>query len=177
VFRAGTADGATTIEVHCDDDIGILTTPVQRALTPSTRLQWWWRVDVLPSIRREDEVRWHDYLSIAVAFDDGRDLTWFWSAELPPESGFPCPAPAWRDRETHVSVRSGPAGLGTWQAESRPVMDDVVRFMGAPPDRIAGIWLIAVSHFSRSLGRATFRDIRLVDADGVVPVPQRGASR
>jgi hypothetical protein len=170
IFRAASLDGVAAIDVHCDDDIGILTTPVRRPLTPATRLEWSWRVDALPSTRREDRVRSHDYLSVAVEFGDGRDLTWFWSAELPPEAGFPCPALPWRERETHVPIRSGPAGLGRWHAESRAVRDDVARFVGDPPARIVGVWLIAVSHFSRSIGRATFRDIRLVDDDGVVQV-------
>jgi hypothetical protein len=170
VFRAATVDGAPAIEAICDDDIGILTTPVRRPLTSATRLEWSWRVDALPSTRREDEIASHDYLSIAVEFGDGRDLTWFWSAELPVDAGFACPAPAWRERETHVPVRSGTDGIGSWQAESRPVHDDVTRFVGDPAARIVGVWLIAVSHFSRSLGRASFRDIRLVDDDGVVQV-------
>jgi hypothetical protein len=170
IFRAGTVDGEPAIDVVCDDDIGILTTPVRRRLTPETRLEWSWRVDALPSAQREDAVRSHDYLSIAVEFGDGSDLTWFWSSELPPEVGFACPAPPWRDRETHVSVRSGPDGLGAWRTESRDVRADVARFVGPPPDRIVGVWLIAVSHFSRSSGRAAFRGIRLTDGDGVVQV-------
>jgi hypothetical protein len=171
IFRAGEVDGRPAIEVVCDDDIGILATPVRRALTPHTRLEWSWRVDALPSTQREDNIWSHDYLSIAVEFGNGRDLTWFWSAELPPGvGGFACPAPRWRDRETHVPVRCGAAGLGTWLAESRNVWDDVTRFGVPPAERVVGVWLIAVSHFARSLGRATFRDIRLVDDDGTVQV-------
>jgi hypothetical protein len=170
IFRGSSVDGAPSIEVLCDDDIGILTTPVRRPLSRQTRLEWSWRVDALPSTRREDHLWSHDYLSIAIELGDGRDLTWFWSTELPPDAGFPCPAPAWRDRETHVPVRSGREGLGTWHTESRTVWDDVARFVGPPPERIVGIWLIAVSNFSRSLTRGTFRDIRLIDDDGVVQV-------
>jgi hypothetical protein len=171
VFRAGRAGGAAAIDVVCDDDIGILTTPVRMSLTPSTVLEWSWRVDALPSAEREDSMWSHDYLSIAVEFGDGRDLTWFWSAALPPDSGFACPAPSWRDRETHVAVRSGTDGLGSWHTETRRVWDDVSRFTGgAPPGRIVAVWLIAVSHFSRSLARGSFAGIRLVDGDTVVQV-------
>ena len=170
IFRAGRAAGAPAIDIVCDDDIGILTTPVRAPLTPSTVLEWSWRVDALPSAEREDTMWSHDYLSVAVEFGDGRDLTWFWSAGLPENSGFHCPAPSWRDRETHVAVRSGTAGLGTWQTESRPVWDDVSRFAGGPPERIVAVWLIAVSHFSRSLGKASFAGIRLVDGERVVRV-------
>jgi hypothetical protein len=170
IFRAAEVAGEPAIDVVCDDDIGILTTPVRRPLTPRTVLEWSWRVDALPSVEREDTMWSHDYLSIAVELGDGRDLTWFWSAALPEAAGFPCPAPSWRDRETHVPVRSGPEGLGVWQTESRNVWDDVARFVGPPPQRIVAVWLIAVSHFSRSLGRASFSGIRLVDGDQVVRV-------
>lgn len=170
IFRAARSDGRPAIEVVCDDDVGILTTPVRRAVTPRTRLEWSWRLDRLPSTVREDRIGAHDYLSIALEFGDGRDLSWFWSAELPPGAGFRCPAPRWSDRETHVPVRSGSEGLGCWRAESRNVSDDVTRFAGGRADRIVAVWLIAVSHFSRSVGRAVFRDIRLVDDDGTVQV-------
>jgi hypothetical protein len=50
------------------------------------------------------------------------------------------------------------------------VWDDVSRFAGAPPERIVAVWLIAVSHFSRSLGKASFAGIRLVDGERVVRV-------
>jgi hypothetical protein len=171
IFRARETAGAAAIEVVCDDDMGILTTPVRMPLTPSTVLEWSWRVDALPSTEREDTMWSHDYLSIAVEFGDGRDLTWFWSAALPADSGFACPAPSWRDRETHVAVRSGTDGLGSWQTESRPVWDDLVRFAGGPPpERIVAVWLIAVSHFGRSLARGTFAGIRLLDGDSVVRV-------
>jgi hypothetical protein len=170
IFRAGRAGEKPAIDVVCDDDIGILTTPTRLPLTSSTVLEWSWRVDALPSAVPEDTVWSHDYLSIAVEFDDGRDLTWFWSATLPEGTGFACPAPPWRDRETHVAVRSGSEGLGTWHDESRPVLADVTRFCGTAPERIVAVWLIAVSHFSRSLGRASFADIRLVDGDRVVRV-------
>jgi hypothetical protein len=33
--------------------------------------------------------------------------------------------------------------------------------MGPPPQRIVRVWLIAVSHFTHGLGRATFSDIVL----------------
>jgi hypothetical protein len=134
-------------------------------------LEWSWRVDALPSAQREDTMWSHDYLSIAVEFGDGRDLTWFWSAALPADSGFACPAPSWRHRETHVAVRSGTDGLGSWHTETRPVFDDVARFTdGRPPERIVSVWLIAVSHFSRSLARGSFAGIRLLDGDTVVRV-------
>lgn len=162
IFRTCTLAGRPAIEVLCDDDAGILQTPVDLPLDPTTTIQWTWQVDALPATVAEDTTWTHDYLSIAVEFDSGRDLTWFWSASLPPVDGtFACPVRGWTHRETHMPVRSGPGGLGRIHHERRNVWDDHRRFMGEPPSSIVAVWLIAVSHFSRGTGRATFSDVTL----------------
>jgi len=71
----------------------------------------------------------------------------------------------WTDRETHVPVRRGPAGLGRWRRTSRDVWTDHDRFVGPPPARIEAVGLIAVSHFGHGSGRAKFRDIVLRTRD------------
>jgi hypothetical protein len=53
------------------------------------------------------------YLSIAVEFENGQDLTYYWSAALPEETAYRCPLPWWDRHETHIAMRSGSAGLGT----------------------------------------------------------------
>ncbi|RZT83926.1 DUF3047 family protein [Pseudonocardia sediminis] len=171
IYRATELDGAPAIEVVCDDDAGILRTPVDVALGPDTVLEWTWRVDALPSAVAEDTTFTHDYLSIAVEFDSGRDLTWFWSAGCEPVTGtFACPIRGWRDRETHMPLRSGTDGLGVVHRERRHVHADHERFMGPAPERIVRVWLIAVSHFGRGTGRAVFSDIVLTDGDTRVRV-------
>ena len=171
IYRAARVDDRPAIEVVCDDDAGILRTPCPLPLDPSTTVEWSWRVDRLPSVEPEDSTWTHDYLSIAVEFDNGRDLTWFWSAALEPVTAtFDCPVRSWTARETHMPVRRGTDGLGRMHRERRPVWEDHRRFMGAPPDRIARVWLIAVSHFGRRLGQATFTDIRVTTGDQSVQV-------
>lgn len=171
IYRAAEADGRPAIEVVCDDDAGILRTPVDVALGPDTVLEWTWRVDALPSAVAEDTTFTHDYLSIAVEFDSGRDLTWFWSAALEPVTGtFACPVRGWRERETHMPVRSGTGGLGVLHRERRRVHADHERFVGPAPERIVRVWLIAVSHFGRGSGRAVFSDIVLFDGAARVQV-------
>ena len=54
----------------------------------------------------------HDYLSVALEFDDGQDLTWYWSSALPLGFAYRCPLKHWRHRETHVVARTGAADLG-----------------------------------------------------------------
>jgi hypothetical protein len=128
---------------------------------PDTRLSWAWKMDQLPSRVREDALRTHDYLSIAVEFDNGRDLTYSWSAELAGETGFHCPIPGWGDRETHVVIRSGPDGLGEWVEEDRDVYSDYLRHVGEPPPNIAHVWLLAVAHFQRGEGQCEYGRIEI----------------
>ena len=95
-----------------------------------------------------------------MAFDNGRDLTWMWSAELPVGRTFRCPLGWWCDWETHTVARSGTAGLGQWQSERREVLAEYRDALGEPPpQRIVAVWLIANSVFQRAEARATFRNI------------------
>ena len=164
LFTPGrTPEGAPSIRIDGSDDQGILCREFAFPLTPATRLSWAWRLEAHPSRVAEDSVRAHDYISIATEFDNGRDLTWFWSAKLPSGQHFPCPVKAWSHRETHMVVRSGSAGLGQWQREERVIRADVAQAMGPPPGRIVRVWLIAVASFQHGSLRAEFSDIRLSD--------------
>ena len=109
----------------------------------------------------ENTLPTHDYVSIAVEFDDGRDLTYYWSATLPPETHYRCPLPNWDQRETHLVVRSGSRGLGAWHREQRPLQADYARAVGDPPGHIVAVWLIAVSLFQKRSGAADFAEIWL----------------
>ncbi|MBV0889184.1 DUF3047 domain-containing protein (plasmid) [Komagataeibacter nataicola] len=150
-----------SVDTH-DGDCCILETPVDIPLNDRTRLSWSWLVDKLPSELPEDLVLTHDYISVAVRFDNGRDLTYMWSKELPADYHFACPLPWWCDRETHWIVESGTAKLGLWQDAVRPVASDYRKAIGDPlPGRVVAVWLIANSVFQRIGGKARFRNIRL----------------
>ena len=171
IFRARDTNARRTIELRADDDLGILRRPVDVPLDAGTTLVWRWKVDALPSARAEDTLPTHDYLSIALEFDNGLDLTWMWSAALPVGHHFRCPLPHWDQRETHWVVRSGTAELGTWWLESRPVLADYAAAIGgAPPQRVVAVWLIAVSLFGHGEARADFADIEVRGRDRVVAV-------
>jgi hypothetical protein len=160
-YRAIDVDGRPGIAANLSDDVAILRRPVELALTPDTEIAWRWRVHELPSQKSEDQLLQHDYLSLAVEFENGRDLSYFWSACLPPETHFACPIPQWTPRETHLVARSGPGGLGVWQRERRVLAADYARAIGAPPARVVAIWLIAVALFQHGEGAAEFCDIEL----------------
>jgi len=156
---------------HTHNDCGLLQKAVSLPFKPGIRLRWSWKMDALPSAVREDTLPTHDYLSIAVEFDNGQDITYYWSAELPLETSYRCPIPTWTDRETHVVIRSGSRGLGEWFAEDRDVYQDYINAIGGTlPGNIVKVWLIAVSLFQREQGACQYSDISFLSDNRVVPV-------
>jgi hypothetical protein len=164
-FRGGEADGRPAMHVDTANSVGILQKPIDFPLGPATTLAWRWRVDELPAAVAEDTPIAHDYMSLALEFENGQDLTWYWSAALPVGTHYTCPLPTWAARETHWVVRSGAAGLGRWHEERRTVADDYRAAVGTVPARIVGAWFIAVSIFRHGHGRAAFADIVLRDGE------------
>jgi hypothetical protein len=160
IYRPGRAqDGSPSIRCTTHGDVGILRREVPVPLVPGLRLDWRWRVDRLPADLREDSLPSHDYLSLAVEFDDGQDLTYYWSAALPVGTVYRCPLPTWRDKETHVVVRSGADGLGLWQDESRDLAADYRRCIGGGARSVVRVWLIANSLFLRGHGQCEYAGI------------------
>jgi len=164
VFSRVDTPGGAVIRCRCDNDAMILQRSMEAPFTPDTRVRWSWKVESLPSPRAEDSLTTHDYLSLAVEFDNGQDLTYLWSAALEPERTFRCPVASWRQRETHIVIRSGHERLGRWIDEERDLWRDYQNAIGSPPARIVGVWLIAASVFQHGQGRCEYRDIELVAA-------------
>lgn len=163
LFGAATENGRPIVRTRSVDDVGIVKYPVDLPLTEATQLDWAWCVRRLPARTAEDQLQHHDYVSIALEFENGQDLTYYWSAALAIGTSFRCPIPWWDQRETHIVVRSGADGLGTWQHESRGVRADYAAAVGDPPTRIVGVWLIGVSCFTHGHGHTDFADIVLRD--------------
>lgn len=170
IFSEDGRHGAGCIHCRTQGDVGILQKGVVLPLAPGTELHWEWMVSALPSRLREDTSASHDYLSVAVEFENGRDITYHWSWELPPGHGYWCPLPTWRDREFHVVVRSGTAGLGSWLSEKRDIFEDYKRYIGDPPERIVRVWLIASSRWQRFEGDMSVKNIRFVSPGGATNV-------
>ncbi|MCR9086572.1 MAG: DUF3047 domain-containing protein [Rhodobacteraceae bacterium] len=148
-------------------NVSILQKNVDHALSDDLRLDWRWLVEELPSEAAENQIPTHDYLSIGVEFDDGQDITYFWSAELEPGLVFRCPIPGWDAIETHVVQRSGRAGLGEWFSESRNITEDYREIIGGPATRVNRIWLLGVSVFQRRMGSCRYADVSLGGAADV----------
>lgn len=156
---------------HTHADVGILQFPVDRPFTEDSAVSWSWCVSLLPSMLPEHTEPTHDYLSLAVEFDNGLDLTWMWSCALPVDTIFQCPLAWWKERETHWVVRSGYAQLGQWLDERRNLAADYRRAIGGPlPQRIVGVWLIANTVFQRGEGRCRYRQVALHDASGTFDI-------
>jgi hypothetical protein len=171
IFRSALApDGRPSIGCHTHGDVGILRREARMPLVPGTLLRWSWRVDELPIDLAEDTLPSHDYLSIAVEFDDGQDITYYWSSSLPAGTVYRCPLPTWRDKETHVVVRSGPRELGRWLEEERDLHADYARILGGPAREVVRVWLIANSLFQRGHGRCEYASIRLINNDRALEV-------
>jgi hypothetical protein len=158
---AADPSGAAALRCHVHGDVGILQREAPFPLRPGTELAWRWRVDALPGLMREDSTPSHDYLSLAVEFSNGLDITYYWSAELPVGSAFWCPLANWKHREFHVVVRSGKNGLGAWHDERRDLHADALRYFGKHPGDVVRVWLIAVSVFKREPGRCDYAAIEL----------------
>jgi hypothetical protein len=156
------------VSLDCNDSAGILRHPADVPLTSTLRLRWSWRIDELPSQLPEDTKITHDYISIALEFDDGQDLTWHWSCALPEGFAYRCPFDYWRKLETHIVVRTGPTNLGSWVDDERDVLADHQAAIGGPaPARVVNVWLIGVSFIQGGRALGEFRNIELVDGDTV----------
>lgn len=163
-------DSRPAIRCHTHGDVGILRRDAEIALEPGLELHWRWKVDELPIDLAEDTLPSHDYLSIAVEFDDGQDITYYWSASLPVGTVYRCPLPTWKDKETHVVVRSGRSQLAQWLEESRDLHADYRSIIGGPASRVVRVWLIANSLFQRGHGRCEYSAIRLQGPAGTLEV-------
>ncbi|NJD30541.1 MAG: DUF3047 domain-containing protein [Gammaproteobacteria bacterium] len=170
-FRSAIApDGRPGIDCCTHGDVGILQRDARAPLAPGTRLRWDWRVQEIPSDLAEDTLPSHDYVSIAVEFDDGQDITYFWSAALPEGTVFRCPLPVWRDIESHVVVRSGSRDLGRWLTEERDLYADYQRIVRGPAREVVRVWLIGESLLQRGHGRCEYASIRLQTNEGTLEV-------
>ena len=170
IYRETREGEARRICCETHEDVGILQFPADFPLTDKTRLKWRWKADRLPSDLAEDVQPTHDYLSIAVEFENGQDLTYMWSSRLLEGTIFRCPLPWWDKRETHWVVRSDKAKLGQWLEEEQSLRPDYAKAVGEPPARIVRVWLIAVSVFQHGTGKCEFADIELTDGEKTLKI-------
>ncbi|KAK4569342.1 hypothetical protein LTR86_003104 [Recurvomyces mirabilis] len=172
-------DQSKTPCIHCKpyENVGIIQKDLEptMSLKPGTKVSWDWLFASLPSRTREDIDFTHDYLSVAFEFENGRDLTYTWSWELPEEYGYWCPFPTWTDREYHVVIRSGTKLLRQWLGESRDIYADYVKYIDdgkedveAMPKQVVKVWLIATNMLQKHEGEMTVRALKITGSEGAV---------
>lgn len=171
IFSIFTEDAKQGVRAFTNDDFGIIRIPVDLPLTADSRIQFDWRYQSLPALASETSAASHDYMSIAVEFDNGRDITWMWSRDLAPQTHFECPLPEWVGREWHIVLQEGVAGLGQWYSHDRPILADYTMTVpGESPARITGVWIIANAVFGRQQAEAYFANIVIQDQSNRVKV-------
>jgi hypothetical protein len=170
IYSSNVQDNNKCISLNAKDDQGILRKPIEFNVFPSTQLQWDWKLLEHPSQNKEDEARYHDYISVAAEFDNGRDLTWIWSSQLDVDHYFDCPIKSWSDRETHYVIRKGTEQKNEWLRESRNLYTDVGKSMKFTPHRVTAIWLIGVATFQHASARAEFSNIKLINENETIQV-------
>jgi hypothetical protein len=163
-FAADATGPHPVIGCFCHRNGSVLTKEVSLPFLPGTTLRWAWKMRQLASDSREDLLAQHNYTGPALVFDDGRDLSYHWSAELATETAYECPVPGWKERETHVVVRSGPDDLGLWVEEERDVYADYCRHMGEPPSEIVRVWLTASTIRGRTDGWCDYGHVELANS-------------
>lgn len=157
-FEDGERSG---VHGHAENDYGIIRKEVELPLTEVAEIEFDWLYTALPAAGPETENQYHDYLSVAVEFDNGQDITWLWSRELDIEQGFRCPLYWWDERETHIVLQSGTEGLDEWYTHRRNILADYAAHVeGEIPERIVGVWFIATS-LSETAGDAKFANVSL----------------
>ncbi len=164
------ANKGKQINVFTHKNVGILQKDVSFPLVKDSRIDWQWMIETLPSVKPEDAAHTHDYLSIAVEFDDGQDLTYMWSSSLPEGKHFRCPLPRWDLIETHMVIHNDAALLGKWLNESRNIYADYHKMIGGDAKKITRIWFIANSLFQGGFGTGAFKNINLYNDNKAVSV-------
>ncbi len=155
---------------YADGDYGIIKREVDLPLTADSEIGFDWLYTTLPSHGPETEEQYHDYLSVAVEFENGQDITWLWSRFLAVEEGFRCPLTWWDEHETHVVLQSGTEGLGEWYSHKRNILEDYVAHIGGEvPERIVGVWFIATS-LSGTPADAKFANVSLLDSGSALTI-------
>jgi len=171
IFEAYNEEGQKGVRVFTNDDYGIIKKPLDIPLTEETRINFNWCYKMLPAIMSEMEVVGHDYMSIAVEFDNGSDMTWMWSREIAPETSFHCPLDEWKNVETHIVLQSGYKELGKWFSHDRQIKKDYESAVGGEfPSRIVGVWIIGNAIFGKQEAEAIFSNIQITDKTEVINI-------
>ena len=166
IFASKRTSKGPGVYIQTNDDGGIIKKKLDIPLTETTEIDFSWLYRKLPATAPETTVPTHDYMSIAIEFDNGQDITWYWSHSLTPETFYRCPLAGWDKVETHIVVQSGQDGLGEWHDHKRNIYSDYSTSVGGEmPKKIVGVWFIGNSMFGRRESDAEFANISVQDGN------------
>ncbi len=122
-------------------------------------LAWKWKVTRLPVAGDFRKSKTDDQASqLFVAFGKTKAIVYIWDTSAPQglmESTSPIPFMTIQV----VVVRSGPAQLGTWVAETRNVYEDYKKLYGAEPPAVQGMRLQINSQHTGTSAESYFGDV------------------
>ena len=122
-------------------------------------LSWRWKVTQLPKGGDFRKSRTDDQAAqLFVAFTDTKAIVYIWDTTAPQglmESTSPVPFMTVKV----VVVRSGPAELGKWIAETRNVYEDFKKFYGDEPPVVKGMRFQINSQHTRTSAESWFADV------------------
>ena len=177
IFASKQTSRGPGVFIKTNDDGGIIKKKLDIPLTKTTEIDFSWLYRKLPAIAPETTLPTHDYMSIAIEFDNGQDITWYWSHSLAPETFYRCPLAGWDKVETHIVVQSGQDGLGEWHQHKRNIYTDYSTSVGGEmPKKIVGVWFIGNSIFGRRGADAEFANISVQDGNTQINIFQGDAN-
>ena len=177
IFASKQTSRGPGVFVKTNDDGGIIKKELDIPLTKTTEIDFSWLYRKLPATAPETTLPTHDYMSIAIEFDNGQDITWYWSHSLAPETFYRCPLAGWDKVETHIVVQSGQDGLGEWHQHRRNIYTDYsISVGGEMPKKIVGVWFIGNSIFGRREADAEFANISLQDGNTQINIFETNAN-
>ena len=177
IFASKQTSRGPGVFVKTNDDGGIIKKDLDIPLTKTTEIDFSWLYRKLPATAPETTLPAHDYMSIAIEFDNGQDITWYWSHSLAPETFYRCPLAGWDKVETHIVVQSGQDGLGEWHEHKRNIFTDYSRSVGGEmPKKIVGVWFIGNSMFGRRDADAEFANISVQDGNTQISIFETDAN-
>ena len=146
VFSYDLNSSEKTIVITSTGPSAALRKDAAQPLTPDLEFSWQWQIAEIPSTFPEDIKEKHHYIAASVIFDNGRNLSYIWSASLPKELSFQCPLDDWKDKETHVVVETGPVRLNQVLSYKRNIMADYARFIGGKmPANVSKVWIVVLA--------------------------------
>jgi len=163
-YRLSTVEGVPAIEARGRGTASGLIRDIRFRVRDYPRLEWWWRVDLLPS-NADIRTKFGDDVGASLFLVFGRPgilqpepltLVYAWTSAATPEGNVVVNPHHERSVRTLV-LRSGESNLATWVAERRNLVEDFrLAFGREPPEHAEAIAMWSDSDQSNQEVRAYY---------------------